>query len=190
MSKNYRSEDITSSNNCTFDWRSFVTEVWIQYRDRVSNNIQYSDFQNSCKIYTSQPNKWKTTCLAREMGLRRCRSLGLARMVTVLETRLPPNPPPPPRWATIVRLSQLSSSAGSSLVCTDSSHNIVAGHWRRGCLVLARWGVRPLPQYCRSDITEASDTRQQFCVILNSIFVDLFWFILAFFHFNVLKWHT
>ena len=113
----------------------------IHYRDRVSNN-QYSDFQNSCKIYTSQPNKWKTTCLAREMGLRRCRSLGLARMVTVRKTRLPPNPPPPPRWATIVRLSQLSSSAGSSLVCTDSSHNIVAGHWRRGCLVLARWGVR------------------------------------------------
>ena len=32
--------------------------------------------------------------------------------------------------------------------------------------------MRPLPQYCRSDITEASDTRQQFCVILNSIFVD------------------
>ena len=27
--------------------------------------------------------------------------------------------------------------------------------------------MRPLPQYCRSDITEASDTRQQFCVILN-----------------------
>ena len=32
----------------------------------------------------------------------------------------------------LVRLSQLSSSAGSSLVCTDTSHNIVAGHWRRG----------------------------------------------------------
>ena len=27
--------------------------------------------------------------------------------------------------------------------------------------------MRPLPQYCRSDITEASQTRHQFCVILN-----------------------
>ena len=142
----------------------YIISPW----DRGSNN-QYSDFQNSCKIYTSQPNKWKTTCLAREMGLRRCRSLGLARMVTVRKTRLPPNPPPPPRWATIVRLSQLSSSAGSSLVCTDTSHNIVAGHWRRGVFGIGevRSETRPLPQYCRSDITEASDTRHQFCVILN-----------------------
>ena len=31
-----------------------------------------------------------------------------------------------------------SAFLSSSLVCTDSSHNIVAGHWRRGCLVLAR----------------------------------------------------
>ena len=31
-----------------------------------------------------------------------------------------------------------SAFLGTSLVCTDSSHNIVAGHWRRGCLVLAR----------------------------------------------------
>ena len=117
-------------------WRLFALCYWsldLVQGQRGLNNIQYSAFQNPSKIYTLQPNKWKTTCLAREMGLRMCRSLGLARMVTVLETRLPPNPrPPPPRWATIVRLSQLSSAAGSSLVCTDTSHNIVAGHWRRG----------------------------------------------------------
>ena len=63
--------------------------------------------------------------------------------------------------------------------------------------------MRPLPQYCRSDITEASDTRQQFCVILNvfgkTFFLEQFLAIKVgslevnfglFFDLNILKSHS
>ena len=48
--------------------------------------------------------------------------------------------PSQPSTSTKVSNNRATFSAflSSSLVCTDSSHNIVAGHWRRGCLVLAR----------------------------------------------------
>ena len=62
--------------------------------------------------------------------------------------------------------------------------------------------MRPLPQYCRSDITEASDTRHQFCVILNvfgkTSFLKQFLAIKVgslevnfalYFNFNILKSH-